>query len=59
MAIKAKGHGRGKGEGQVTGGTGRFRDVSGTWTEIDHNTPTPSEAFPSRGTSRIKGHISY
>ncbi len=43
----------------LTGGTGRFADVSGTWTQIDHNTQTPGEAFPNRGETRLKGHISY
>ena len=43
----------------LTGGTGRFSDVSGTWAQTDRNTQTPGEAFPNRGTTTIKGHISY
>jgi hypothetical protein len=43
----------------LTGGSGRFADVSGTWKEIDHNTPTPGRAFPNRSDVRLKGHIRY
>ena len=43
----------------LTGGTGRFNDVSGTWKQTDHNTQTPGKAFPTRGESRLKGHIRY
>jgi len=43
----------------LTGGTGRFADVSGTWAQTDRNTQTPGEAFPNRGVTTIKGHISY
>jgi len=43
----------------LTGGTGRFADVRGTWKQIDHNTQTPGEAFPNEGETTLKGHISY
>jgi hypothetical protein len=43
----------------LTGGSGRFADVSGTWKQTDHNTQTPGGAFPNRGETRLKGHIRY